>query len=390
MTQPHRGNGLRSTLWFVGIDLTGPARLHVTERTCPGAFVSEEHERAGAGCPALVDVGAARLLAHRVELFPPHQSPHLPVTLRRDVGFDAHPLGSRRLARQEPVDGNRDLGGMPSGEDTRFHHGVDRERLTVSTPGKGPELNLESFLTEHPVDVWDEHFNQVFDGDRPVRDFGNRRDRAVGDAARNDLRKVPEIGVNVDGKAVHGHSTGDPDPDRCNLATCGPDSGETLLCPRVDTEVPERTDDRFLDPPHVTDHVESVRETRDRKDRIAHELSGAVVCDVTTTINMMDLGSDVAQIGFGNQQVGPVAVAADGIRMRMFQEEQIVVTAPPAYPALPEGLLEVPGLCIWQPSQPADTKLCRRHANSWSQSHVSRFSLIRRKKRTAVDPSKTR
>ncbi len=121
-------------------------------------------------------------------------------------------------------------------------------------------------------------------------------------------------------------------------------------------------------------------------DRISDQLAGPVIGDVPAPVHVVQLGSHPVQCFLVDQQVRPVAVATHGVGVGVFEEEQVVVAAVQD-PAFMDRPLQVPRLPVREPAQPAGTQ---HHCSSDSQSQVSRFSLMRRRKRTAVDPSKAR
>ncbi len=96
--EPHAGHGLPNPLGLVGVEREGVARVHLAEAAGPRAARAVDHEGRGAVGPALVDVRAAGLLAHRHERERGHRAGDRPVVLAHP---DRHPE-PRRLA-----DGNR-------------------------------------------------------------------------------------------------------------------------------------------------------------------------------------------------------------------------------------------------------------------------------------------
>ena len=66
--EPEGADRLGDPSRFVLVVPGGPAGLHGAEAARPGARVAEDHDRRGALVPALPDVRAAGLLAHRVEV----------------------------------------------------------------------------------------------------------------------------------------------------------------------------------------------------------------------------------------------------------------------------------------------------------------------------------
>ena len=122
--------------------------------------------------------------------------------------------------------------------------------------------------------------------------------------------------------------------------------------------------------------------------RVAHQLAGAVIGDVATPVDLMDLGADGGGEFRGDEDIGAVAEPPHGVGVGMLEQQQVVVRGTARNPALVKGPLQVPGLLVGQPAEPAGPEL--GHASSCSQSQVSRFSLIRLRNITAVDPSKAR
>ena len=75
MTQPHQLHRLAHPARLVRIQGGRSAGGHRTEATGAGAYLSQDHQSGGAVLPALVNVGAAGFLAHRVQ--PPSVYQHL-------------------------------------------------------------------------------------------------------------------------------------------------------------------------------------------------------------------------------------------------------------------------------------------------------------------------
>ena len=72
--EAHRLDGLRDATWLVGVEPGRPARLDGAEPAGAGARVAEDHHGCRALVPALPEVGAAGLLADRVEVLGAHQA----------------------------------------------------------------------------------------------------------------------------------------------------------------------------------------------------------------------------------------------------------------------------------------------------------------------------
>src|SRR5690606_13702909 len=97
--QAHVCNRLGEPARLVGIRGLGPAVGHVAEAAAPRAYVAQDHEGRRAVAEALVDVGAAGVLAHG------HQPVFAQLGLERGhraVGGDPHP-DPRRLAQHRRV-----------------------------------------------------------------------------------------------------------------------------------------------------------------------------------------------------------------------------------------------------------------------------------------------
>ena len=207
------------------------------------------------------------------------------------------------------------------------------------------------------------------------------------------MAEVAEIRGHVQREPMHRHPPVGAHPDGGDLPRCGPDSGVAGLGPRLDSEIVQRRDQHLLDPPNVTDDVETTGKPGNGTDGISDELAGAVIGDVTASVDGMEFGLQVGEDGSIHLQVRTVPVSPDGVRVGMLQQQEVVVSSAAVGPPIPDGALQVPRLCVPEPPEPADPQLStvpRRHASSCSQSQVSRFCWIRRRKSTAVEPSKAR
>ena len=67
VAQAHRGDGLGDPARLVGVEVGRLAGVDLAEVAAPGALVAADEEGGLAVLPALVDVGAAGLLADRVQ-----------------------------------------------------------------------------------------------------------------------------------------------------------------------------------------------------------------------------------------------------------------------------------------------------------------------------------
>ena len=92
------------------------------------------------------------------------------------------------------------------------------------------------------------------------------------------------------------------------------------------------------------------------------------------------------------QQVRSVAAATHGVRVRVLEEQEVIIFDAAGRPRLPHGALEIKPFVVGNPAEPSDpqARIVWGHLSSWSQSHVSRFFRMRSRNSTAVEPSKAR
>ena len=130
--------------------------------------------------------------------------------------------------------------------------------------------------------------------------LGERRDRPVADAARHDvLTHVGEVGGDVQGEAVHRAPVAEAHADRGDLARhdrrvgmvdVEPDTGEPVEPAGVrQAEFSKGVDEQALHTAHVRRRAEPVV---DVQDRIADELTGAVIGDVAAALHRHEFGAD--------------------------------------------------------------------------------------------------
>ncbi len=89
--EAERGDRVGDALRLVGVERERLARVDLAEAARPRAAVAVDHERRGAIGPALVDVRAAGLLAHGVQVEPAGQLLQLEVAVV-EAGPHAHPV----------------------------------------------------------------------------------------------------------------------------------------------------------------------------------------------------------------------------------------------------------------------------------------------------------
>src|SRR5690606_23594901 len=270
--------------------------------------------------------------------------------------------------------------------------------------GERRQLDLRLLVAELGHERGDHRLHRFLEGHTSPHQLRERRDRPIRDPTGVHHREEPHVGVEVEGKAVHGHLPGDANADGGDLALLGPDAGEALLPPGFDPEGGQGVDEDLLYRADIRHDPLGIVEF---DDGITDQLPGAVEGDVATPVDFVDLRPGRLDYLTCGEEIGAVTVATDREDRRVFDQEEIVVLGPAADPALVECLLEIPGLGIGQlaqPPGPEELGACHEpkvsafaiysntvlYVSSCSQSQLSMFSLIRRRKRTAVEPSKAR
>ncbi len=119
--------------------------------------------------------------------------------------------------------------------------------------------------------------------------LGERGDGAVGDPAGDDvLAHVHHVGRDVEGEAVHRATPRQPDTDRGDLARVRPvgvDPHARIVRQPTgagQAQLGERVDQQLLD---RSDVLERALRVRERHDRVADELPGAVIGDVAAAVS---------------------------------------------------------------------------------------------------------
>ena len=118
-----------------------------------------------------------------------------------------------------------------------------------------------------------------------------RRDAGADDAARDDHLAPGEVGVAVEGEAVHRHLPADADADGPDLAARTTvvlgDPGAALAgdATRLDAEVGADADHHLLELAHVADDVDRRGQPHDR---VAGDLAGTVPGDLAAAVDVDD------------------------------------------------------------------------------------------------------
>ena len=310
-----------------GAGATGLAGVDEAEAARPRAAVAEHHERGRAVGPALRQVRATGVLAHRDE---PEGADR--VLERHHRGVVAHLRAQprrlarpdRRARRRRPAASSRDRRrtGWAIGAG-----GWASPPSATSRPGPAPRENgarssgrcrhATSWRSARPLPHRSParratHVDDVAPSSTSTPSSAQRRHRAVGDAAGDDvLAHVRQVGRDVEGEAVHRAPVLEAHADGADLARVRPvgvDPHARVLgqSAGVDAEGRQRVDDELLDVAHVLGRAERVG---DRQDRIADELARAVVRDVAAAAHGDEVGADrgriAAQVGWRGRTRGP-------------------------------------------------------------------------------------
>ena len=166
-----------------------------------------------------------------------------------------------------------------------------------------------------------------------------------------------------------------PDTDGADLARLGPvgvDPHSRVLGEpaRRDTEGGQRVDHQLLDVAHMLGGTQPVGHV---DDRVADQLSRAVVRDVATPADADELGADVS--GVTTQVAVEIRSRPVGEDVRMLQQQQVLLAS-----TVEQRLLDGQRLPVRDRAEPADAQ--HQDVNS-DQSRVSRISLIRLRKLAA-------
>ena len=196
VAQPHRLHALGDPARLVAVEGGRLAGVDLAEVAAAGALVAADEEGRLAVLPALVDVGAAGLLAHRVQALALDQVAQLgELGTHLRAGLDPLGLALDRDGRVALLDAQH---ATTVGLDGCHAEHLDVGQMSVmwlSTTG-----STSATVTSRP-----EFLRQ-------------RRDARVGDAARDERVEEAQVGIAVQGEAVQRHAARDPDADRGDLA----------------------------------------------------------------------------------------------------------------------------------------------------------------------------
>jgi hypothetical protein len=126
-------------------------------------------------------------------------------------------------------------------------------------------------------------------------------DGSVADSAGDDEVEVAKIGGDVEGESVGGYPAGDVNTNRGNFllldgsAGEGPDAGASGDSLGEDAEVGRGANKGFFEPADVVDGTEARGEAAEVEDGIPDELTGAMVGDIASTIDFVNLDATAGE-----------------------------------------------------------------------------------------------
>lgn len=158
-------------------------------------------------------------------------------------------------------------------------------------------------------------------------------DTTIGDAAGDDPAKIAQIGGDVECEAVRSDAGSDVNADGGNLFLCrgtagvGPDAGSLADALGGDAEVFAGENECLFDEANEVDGAEvwaafAGKIAAEVEDRVTDELTGAVVGDVATTVDFVNLDASASEELVGGEDVGTGGVAAEGENGRMLHEQE--------------------------------------------------------------------
>ena len=223
-----------------------------------------------------------------------------------------------------------DLKGRVLGREVLFGPGVGAESVEV--------LGGEHLLREDMSELAGGLVCDAFERGKGYA-FGDFEVKAgywlVSDAAGIDELEVTQVGGDVEGEAVGGDSAGDVDADGADFSfasragllvvKAAPDAGESGDATGADAVDSAEADEGLF---HHSDEVDwteaaaaGVLKAAEIEDRVADQLSGAVVGDVAPAIDFVQGDPAAGQQFIRGKDVGSAGVAAEGEDRGMLEQE---------------------------------------------------------------------
>jgi prepilin-type processing-associated H-X9-DG protein len=160
-------------------------------------------------------------------------------------------------------------------------------------------------------------------------------DGAIRNAAGDDPVEVAEVGGDIEGESVGGHSLRDVNANGGNFlfadgaAGQSPDAGEFADALGRNAEVLTGVDEGFFDEADEVDRAKvgttfAGEITAQVEDGVADELAGTVVRDVTAAVDLVDLDAFAGEELVGSEDVGTGGVAAKGQNGWVLKQKECV------------------------------------------------------------------
>ena len=282
----------------------------LTEAAGAGAAIPEDHERRGAVGPALVDVGAAGLLADGVEAVGAHEALRPPGRWGRG-GADPQVLGATtRRGAGSGLDPSRLEAGDEAPPAASHGPGDRGGRRRGRQRGWGV-LAFEALVAERSAAKrWTTRSTTSSIGVPGPSSWAIDVTPLSRDPAGDDPLEHRQVRIDVQREPVAGPVPGDPDANGGDLLVADPDAGPPVDAPGRDARsasAPMRTSSRLA---HVSDDVaDPGAGSGDGDDRVADELAGPVVGDVAAPVGLHQPRADR---GRGDEHVGRVGARCRG------------------------------------------------------------------------------
>ncbi len=145
-------------------------------------------------------------------------------------------------------------------------------------------------------------------------------DGFVGDTAGDDESEVAHVGCDVERQAVEGDPFMDADADGGHFGAVHPDAGKSFHALALKTVFSEYADNHFFEGAQIpSDGTPPLVEI---EDGIGHELSGAVIRNVSPAIHLDDFDSFLRIALFRKQEMFGMRVTSESNYGCMFKQEQ--------------------------------------------------------------------
>jgi len=176
-------------------------------------------------------------------------------------------------------------------------------------------------------------------------------DRAVGDTAGIDEGKIAQVGGDVERKAMRSDSARDVDADCANLALSfwtvllhcratlvqrvavrgTPNASEAADSTGGHAELSAKTNEGLFHQAHKIDGAEpgavGVFDAAQVEDGVSDQLTGTVIGDIATTVDLVKGYAAAGQKLIRSQNVASISIASKGEDRRVLEEKQDVVNA---------------------------------------------------------------